>query len=117
MDSPVVSYSDLPAGAQVYSDLPPGASLTPPDRTGNNVQPTPGAYLSPPHDDTLAKRWAALLKTQPVDSHNSALENIRNIVANTGAGVFQGVNALIHPVDTVSGLVKSVIPAPLEQKM
>ena len=29
MGSPVVSYSDLPAGAQVYSDLPPGASLAP----------------------------------------------------------------------------------------
>lgn len=53
--------------------------------------------------------------TYPVGVKGEGLgENLKNIAQNVGVGMYK---TIAHPIDTATGLLKSVTPAPVEQKV
>lgn len=73
------------------------------------VTPTLGAVLRPL---TNRERFET---TYPVGVPGESVgENIKNTAQNVGVGMW---NTIAHPLNTVGGMIKSVIPAPVEEKL
>jgi hypothetical protein len=52
--------------------------------------------------------------TYPVGAKGEGVgENLHNMAQNAGVGIFQGVDALVHPVRTMEGIAASLIPQPV----
>ncbi len=79
-----------------------------PQSTAPTVTPTPGAVLRP-----LTERERFTM-TYPVGVKGEGVgENLHNMAQNAGVGIFQGVDALVHPVRTLEGIAASIIPQPV----